>query len=91
MNFDPKLNWKIAIKSTLQKNDFAAQGLIRIIRGKYPNLTPVLKSLKVLDVGCGDGRNSDFLDKEGFKVTGLEIEQTVVDLLKKSIKILILL
>lgn len=84
MTYDPKLNWENDIISTLQKNVFPAQGLIRIIKGEYPNLTPVIKGSKVLDVGCGDGRNSNFLSREGFEVTGLEIEKSIVDLLKKT-------
>lgn len=84
MNYDPKLNWESDIKSTIQKNVYPAQGLIRIIKGEYPKLSPVVKGSKVLDVGCGDGRNSDFLSREGFKVTGLEIEQSIINLLQEK-------
>jgi len=62
--------------------------LIRLIKGKYPNLTEIQRGLKVLDLGCGDGRNSQFLSDVGYEVIGLEISQKIVsDLEEKYPKI----
>jgi len=37
-----------------------------------------LKGLNILDLGCGTGRNSNYLAKKGAKVTGLEISGTAL-------------
>ena len=34
------------------------------------------KGCKILDLGCGNGRNSASLDSKGFDVTGLEFSQS---------------
>ena len=77
MIYDAKKNWEADIKKS--QDVFPAQGLIRIIRGSYPELTPIIKGGLVLDSGCGDGRNAIFLKGEGFQVTGLEITQTICE------------
>ena len=33
---------------------------------------------KILDLGCGRGRNSFFLDQYGYKVLGLDISETAI-------------
>ena len=45
----------------------------------------VLKSLKILDYGCGYGQNSMFLAKK-YKVTATEISPKLIRWLKKSLK-----
>lgn len=47
-------------------------------------MVPIGKGLKVLDSGCGDGRNSKFLQEEGFQVTGMEITEGICDQLSLS-------
>lgn len=37
-------------------------------------------SAKVLDIGCGKGRNSIYLSKLGYDVTGIDISQSAIDL-----------
>jgi SAM-dependent methyltransferase len=60
---------------------YPSQGLIRVIRGTYPNHKPLELSGKVvLDIGSGDGRNSEFLRSLGARVHGLEISQGICDL-----------
>ena len=77
MSYDPKKSWEEDIVKS--RDVYPAQGLIRMLRGQYPGLTPFKKSGDALDSGCGDGRNSIFLRDEGFEVTGLEISQTICD------------
>jgi len=43
------------------------------------------KNLKVLDCGCADGRNSEYLINEGFKVTGVDFSQTVIERTQKRL------
>jgi SAM-dependent methyltransferase len=57
---------------------FPAQGLVRILRGSYPELPRVPTTGVALDVGCGDGRNAKFLHDSGFDVTAIEISADLV-------------
>ena len=43
---------------------------------KYYNFE---KNEKVLDSGCADGRNAEYLINEGFEVTGVDFSQTVIE------------
>lgn len=45
-----------------------------------------LKGLNILDLGCGTGRNSNYLAKLGNKVVGLEISKTAIDLASERAK-----
>ena len=43
------------------------------------------KNLKVLDCGCADGRNSEYLINEGYDVTGVDFSQTVIERTQKRL------
>ena len=43
------------------------------------------KNLKVLDCGCADGRNSEYLINEGYEVTGVDHSQTVIERTQKRL------
>jgi|TARA_B100001109_G_scaffold227744_1_gene202582 ubiquinone/menaquinone biosynthesis C-methylase UbiE len=49
---------------------------------KYYNFE---KNLKVLDCGCADGRNSEYLINEEFEVTGIDFSQTVIERTQKRL------
>tara|TARA_B100000035_G_scaffold305542_1_gene306497 strand:- start:125 stop:769 length:645 start_codon:yes stop_codon:yes gene_type:complete len=49
---------------------------------KYHNFE---KNLKVLDCGCADGRNSEYLINEGFDTTGIDFSQTVIKRTQKRL------
>jgi 2-polyprenyl-3-methyl-5-hydroxy-6-metoxy-1,4-benzoquinol methylase len=36
------------------------------------------KKVKLLDIGCGNGRDSYFFNKKGFHVTGIDISQKAI-------------
>ena len=36
------------------------------------------KKIKLIDIGCGNGRDSFFFNKKGFDVLGIDISQTVI-------------
>jgi len=78
MEYEASKNWERGLAIDILDNSFPAQGLIRLIKGKYPNLTEIERGLKVLDLGCGDGRNSQFLSDLGYEVIGLEISKKIV-------------
>ena len=53
------------------------------------NFFPVLKNIsahKVLDLGCGTGRNALFLSKDGFMVVGVDISKTALQVAYQKIK-----
>ena len=37
-----------------------------------------IKKSRVLDIGCGNGRDSYFFNKKGFKVTGIDISKKAI-------------
>jgi SAM-dependent methyltransferase len=43
-----------------------------------------LENLNILDLGCGTGRNSNYLAELGNNVIGVEISRTAVEIAKKS-------
>ena len=43
------------------------------------------KNLKVLDCGCADGRNSEYLINEGYDVTGVDFSKTVIERTQKRL------
>ena len=44
-----------------------------------PGLSPATKRVKVLDLGCGEGKDAVFLARNGYDVTGLEISAAGLD------------
>ncbi len=42
-------------------------------------LAPPVKEMKVLDIGCGEGRNAVFLARNGYKVKGFDLSQNGLD------------
>ena len=45
-----------------------------------------IKKSRVLDIGCGNGRDSYFFNKKGFKVTGIDISKKAI---QKNSKVLV--
>lgn len=83
MSYDARKMWEEDIVKS--RDVFPAQGLIRVLRGRYPGLAPFKKGGTALDAGCGDGRNAIFLRDEGFHVTGLEISESICSELSQRI------
>jgi len=49
-------------------------------------IPPVIKKGKVLDLGCGDGKNSFYLESQGYDVTGVDISTAAIDRIKLRFK-----
>jgi len=47
----------------------------RFLAGNMARISPLLPGKKALDIACGEGRNSIFLARNGFDVTGLDISE----------------
>ena len=46
-------------------------------------ITNYLSSGTVLDAGCGDGKNSIYLERVGFRVSGFDISQAAINGLRR--------
>ncbi len=67
---------------------YPAEYVIRILRGDYPNLNlkkDIKKGQKILDVGCGDGRHMPLFTNVGLDPHGVEISDSIVNILKKRL------
>ncbi len=84
MEYEASKSWEKGLAIDIVDKSFPAQGLVRLIKGKYPNLSEIKRGLKVLDLGCGDGRNTQFLAEVGFDVTGLEISEKITSTLENK-------
>lgn len=84
MEYVASKNWEKGLAVDILDNSFPAQGLIRLIKGNYPNLKKIENGLRVLDLGCGDGRNTKFLHDMGNETIGLEISQKIIEDLEKK-------
>ena len=49
------------------------------------SLAHITQHIKVLDCGCADGRNSEYLMNQGFKVTGIDFSKTVIERTQKRL------
>lgn len=83
-NYNHEEAWEKSLVSSLEMAS-PAQGLIRIMKGAYPTLPIVPKKGVSLDMGCGDGRNTIFLQSLGFDSYGVEITSTIIDHLRERI------
>ena len=45
---------------------------------KFTHKKIINKKAKILDIGCGNGRDSYFFNKKGFNVTGIDISQKAI-------------
>ncbi len=68
-------------------NDIVDTIIIDFIKNINNNLNKkIYNNLNVLDIGCGLGRNSLFLEQKGFNVYGVDISKVAIDNLNKKIK-----
>ncbi len=58
---------------------YPTEFVVRIFLAKYPGLhmEKPKKGSKIIDVGCGDGRNAFFLWQQGYNVYGTEITEAI--------------
>jgi SAM-dependent methyltransferase len=67
---------------------YPTEWVIRTMLGDYPELKydrSKYKGGKILDLGCGDGRNMPLLKNCGLEIHGVEITQEIVDMVNGSL------
>lgn len=66
---------------------YPTEFVVRIFLAKYPklNFEKPKAGDRVLDVGCGDGRNTRFLCEQGFDVSATEISEQIVEFSKSRL------
>jgi SAM-dependent methyltransferase len=85
--YNAKKKWVECFKSN--KISYPAEYVIRIFKGKYPNLNLDKKEYinkKICDISFGDGRHLPFLKDLGFEVYGTEIDEEIVKIVKDSLE-----
>ena len=78
-------------KQKVSHHLYPTEWVIRTMLGKYPELKLDKSNYNggnILDLGFGDGRNMKLLANCGLTVSGVEITQETVDLVKKSMELL---
>lgn len=66
----------------LTKGDKPQNDVLRFFKFLKKEAGLILENLNVLDLGCGTGRNANYLASLGNKVKGLEISSTALELAK---------
>ena len=78
--------WSNFYKNTTFEQLFPENWVARVFKSTSPIsfLEKDYNNKNILDLGCGKGRNIPFLHSLGFNTYGLEIDNTIVDNLRKK-------
>lgn len=78
-------NWEKEYQNPLfvTKGDKPQNDVLRFLRFAKKQTGQALEHLQVLDLGCGTGRNANYLASLGNTATGLEISATALELARK--------
>lgn len=71
-------------------NVYPTEFVVRSFLAEYPglNMKKLERGDKIIDIGCGDGRNTLFLMEQGYEVYGTEISQEIVDIAQNRLDVL---
>lgn len=54
------------------------------IKSVLEEFSQKLQGEKVLDIGCGTGKDTEFLEKQGFNVTGIDLSEEMISYCKQN-------
>lgn len=86
IKYDAREQWNKAFHES--DMPYPAEGVIRIFKGKYPklNMKKDYVNKTICDIGFGSGRNVLFLNRQGFKVSGIDVTEEIVNKVKKDVE-----
>lgn len=88
MTYEARRDW-LAIYGGDGGIAYPAEGVIRILKGRFPRLTmPRPTSGKILDIGFGDGRHFPLFASVGLTGHGVEISDGICDLARGRLEAL---
>jgi SAM-dependent methyltransferase len=70
-------------------NAYPAEFLVRIFLGNYPSLNldkTVYSQQRLIEVGCGDGRNLILFSRLGFETHGIEIDDGISEVVRSNLR-----
>lgn len=85
MNLNQQIAWEREYKKPklVTKDDKPQADTLRFFKFLKKERKFILKNKNILDLGCGTGRNSNYLAGLGNNVIGIEISKTALDLAKQ--------
>lgn len=83
VQYDYKSHWDVKFKSR-DWGKYPPEDLIRFVFNHYKHCDR--SKVEVLEVGCGPGANLWFLNREGFKISGIDYSPTAIELACKLLE-----
>ncbi len=77
-------------KKTIETYDSIAEDFTRNVKTLFPKKAMGLfsrmltKGSSILDLGCGSGKDSEYFNKKGFKVTGIDLSKKLIAIARKG-------
>ncbi len=84
--YNAKKEWTQVFKG--KDTAYPSEYVIRILKGKFPKLNLNKQDFigkKILDMGCGDGRNLILAKSVGFDICGVEITDEIIEKIKSNL------
>ncbi len=67
-------------------DDFVAKHSdINVIKNEADFFISNIKGKKILDVGCGIGRDAKYFSEQGYSITGIDLTPEFIDIAKKNV------
>jgi len=81
-----KGKWNILHKKERFRPKYPSEHVVRFIFTQFPRNLKERNNLQILDLGCGAGRHTTFLAKEGFQTYATDISEEGLKVVEKRLK-----
>lgn len=78
--------WSILHKKERFQPKYPSEHVVRFVFTQFPRNLKERSNLKILDLGCGAGRHTVFLAREGFQTYATDISEEGLKVTKKRLK-----